>query len=141
MTLRLGTTTRALDVEKAHQGVEKECPHRPGLYVTVLPAAAWNRRWKERVRQENEAVLARMRDGEKIEGRDFFEDAGFIADTLVGGMRGLYDADGNEVAYTPEIGVQVLEDEANADVKEWVVLQAQRYGQFYRDEVEKDEGN
>ncbi len=130
-----------LDPALVEQGVEKECPFAKGLYVTILPAASWNSRWKERVRQENDRVLARMRDGEQKGRADFFGDPDFIAGTLIADMRGIYDADGEEVPYTHDLGVRIMTDPANADVREWVVIQAQRYGQFYAEEVEKDLGN
>lgn len=139
--MRLGTTTRRLDTEAVEQGVEKECPHRPGLFVRVLPAASWNQRFKERVRRENEAVVQRMKENGDPGKVDYYDDAEFIADTVVAGMRGLYDDEGNEVEYTPELGAQILADPYNADVKEWVVLQAKQYGRYYREEVEKDAGN
>jgi hypothetical protein len=140
-TLRLGTTTKRLDTERVEGGVELECPHRPGLYVTILPAASWNQRWKDRVRAENERAIARMKNGTPPAMPDFFGDPDFIVSTLVGGMRGLYDAKGEQVEYTTALGVGIIADPTHADVKEWVVLQAQRYGQFYREEVEADSGN
>lgn len=138
MSLRLGNTTRRLDAEAIEQGVTKECPVRPGLLVTYLPAATFNRRFKR-------ALSKRPKEpGSGNTRADFIERCGepeVIVDGLVTNVEGVFDEKGEAVEYTPEIGLQIFSDPSNADVVEWMVSECITYGQFYTKEVIEDSGN
>lgn len=144
--LRLGNSNRKLDEAATHQGIEKECPMRPGLVVTILPGASWNPRYAKATR--NWAMSATDADTpeeakEQAEEafRDRYDDPEFVAEALVADMSGLYNAKGNEVQYTTERGIAILADPGNADVRQWIVNQAHQYGQYYTEAVEEDAGN
>lgn len=146
--LRLGTSPRRLDLEATRQGVELECPFRPGFFVTVLPFAVYNPHFREAT-QKHAGRLWNGKTKEDAptngEATDMIversEDPRFICEALVAGMRGLYDSEGSEVEYTQERGISVLSDAANADVLNWIVGEASNYGQFYTKEVEDAAGN
>lgn len=137
--LRLGTTDRRLDVEAVTSGIEKECVFRPGLFVTFLPAATFNDRYAR-------ALIARSERISRVEDDRAFEqgtrmDHELVVDGLVVAMRGIRTADGTEVPYTREVGVQVLGDPSNADVLSWVSNESRKYAAYYTDRLEDDLGN
>lgn len=135
-TLRLGTTTRRLDLDAVHQGRAVECPLRPGLTVTVLPAAAYNPRYKKALQAWALRLPARSNgDAEKVEMQDHLTDPQFVTDALVASMTGIYSGD-EPVEYTPDVGLEILADEANADVLGWIANEAYDYGLFYTEDVE-----
>jgi hypothetical protein len=142
---RLGTTNRRLDELAVAQGVEKECHHRPGLFVTVLPAGQFNPRFDRALRARVERLTkeAALKNGDAAaeEFSTRWRDPEFVAGALVAGMRGIYTAEGEEVAYTPELGVQVLADPGNADVLAWVTGEALDYERYYTGSVERDAKN
>lgn len=140
MTLRLGTSNRRLDEAAISQGVDKECPFRPGLVVTILPGASYNPRFRKAIQN---AALKSNGDAESAKEKFLsrYDDPEFVVEALVSDMKGLYNENGNEVKYTTERGLAIFSDPANADVKEWVVTQAHQYGQFYTESVEEDAGN
>lgn len=146
-TLRLGATKRRLDVLAVQQGVEHECPLRPGLFVTILPAGMFNPRFARAAQAALEQLVAegskngKAKDGVKGAPLQRFEDPEFIERALVASIRGIYRADGTEVVYTSEVGLAVLSDPGNADVLAWIVLKAQEYGRYYDEEVEADAKN
>lgn len=133
--MRLGTTHRKLDRLAIEQGVEKECPERPGLFVRILPASTYNPRYRKAIQDE----AMRIKDGGEADGNRY-EDAQFVADVLVADMRGLYDGE-EEIEYTPEIGAEIFADPAHRDVLDWIVSEAMKRGQFYTEAVEKKVGN
>lgn len=142
-TLRLGTTNRRLDVLAVEQGVEKECPLRPGLTVTILPAGVWNPRFQQALQARIERMAeaqAKNGDGKKPPA-ERNQDPEFVASALVLKMDGLYAADGSKVEYTLARGVSVLSDPANGDVMAWIVHEAQDYDRYYTGSVEADAKN
>lgn len=151
--LVLGTGGRRLDAVAAVQGIEKECPWRSGLHVKILPAATFNPRFREAIAnlQVDEAEVVRARkvvmgdDRARAAASAAFisrwERPDFAASALVGDMRGIYAADGSEVAYTEEVGLKILSDPSNADVLQWIVGEAMQIGQFYTKAVEADAKN
>lgn len=145
-TIRLGTTTKRLDQAAVQQGVEVECPFRPDFFVTVLPGATWNPRF--RVALQNQKARGWVPDG--AEGAELtaaerflrvYDDPEFIAEALVAGWRGVVGADGAEVEFDQALCVAVLSDPGNLDVREWIVNQATTYGRFYTESVEEEAGN
>lgn len=140
MTLRLGTTNRRLDPDAVKSGVRKACPYRPGLHVTLLPAAHFNARWQQALAEAARRERAR---GEDAEGgvMERLSDPQLLVDAIVADMDGIYDEDGEEVEYTPELGLQILSDEGNRDVADWIASQAFQWGHFYTEEVRADEKN
>lgn len=140
-TLRLGTTGRRLDVLAVQQGIEKECPLRPGLFVTVLPAGTFNPRFARAIQARLERLAAKKEQEGAQPSTRFEEDPEFVVDALVASMRGIYAGDGSEVAYTPAVGLQVLADPGNADVTVWICNEAHDYGRFYEQGVEADAKN
>lgn len=146
--LRLGATTRRLDVLAVEQGRRLECPFRPQFYVRILPAAAYNPRYKTALQaaRVTEAALAEQ-DPEKRDeaiGRSYlarYEDPAFVAGAFVADMEGVYRDDGSPVPYSQEVGERILRDPANADVKQWIVAEAHEWGKFYADAVAREAGN
>lgn len=136
--LQLGTTNRRLNAQAITDGVPTPCPLRPGLTVSVLPAAMFNPRYRKALQTRIERMVAENGDNGEP---NRYQDPGFVADALVADMQGIRGADGSEVAYTEEIGQQVLSDPGNADVLEWVANQAMDFGHFYTAQVEEDEKN
>jgi hypothetical protein len=130
-SLRLGTTRRRLDGRAVKEGVRKECVFRPGLYVTILPGATFNPRYK--------AAISRATDDEQFRSR--YDDPEFVRDALVASMDGISDEDGEPVPYTPEVGLAVLADPGNADVREWIVSQSLEYTHYYNEQLEADAKN
>lgn len=149
--IRLGTSAKRLDPVAVEQGVTKECPYRPGLMVTLLPAASFNPRFRRAVQAGALKAAAKLNaKGSTVESvqneaeQDFlsrYDDPAFVATALVADMGGLFNGDGSEVPYTVERGTAIFSDPGNADVKEWVVNQALRYGQFYVEEIEEEAKN
>lgn len=135
-TLRLGTTHRRLDLDAIHQGKPLECPFRPGLTVTILPAATYNPRYKKALQAWGMRLSERANGSGEVEISDHLEDPVFVADALVADMAGIYDGEGNPVEYTAEIGRRVLGADANADVLSWVANAAHDYGRYYAEDVE-----
>lgn len=137
--IRLGTSNKRLDALAIKQGVTKECPFRPGFTVTFLPAASYNPRFRKAIqngpRTNGDAETA----AEEFLNR--YDDPQFVVDALVSDMGGIYNGQGEPVTYTPELGLAILADPSNADVKEWVVNEAHHYGHFYSEGVEQDAGN
>lgn len=150
-TLRLGTSNKRLDPVAVEQGVTRPCPFRPGLTITILPAASFNPRFRRAVQLGAVKAAAKLKsqngnvETATEEAEDEFlgryDDPHFIVAALVADMGGLYDGEGNEVEYTTERGLQVFSDPGNADVKEWTVNQSLLYGQFYVEEVQEQRKN
>lgn len=145
-TLRLGATDRRLDLEAVGHGIEKECPFRPGFFVTILPGLAFNGRYQRALISLGERIAAQASkkeaDGAAVQAvDDRFRDPVFVVEAVVAGMRGLFAADGSEVAYTPEVGVQVLSDPGHADVLAWIGNEAHDYARYYTDQLRADAGN
>ncbi len=136
--VRLGTTDRRLDVGAIETGVPVECPLRPGLTVSILPAAMFSSRFRKALQHRIEALSGANGDATEL-GR--YQDPAFVVDALVSDMAGITRADGTEISYTPELGRAVLSDPGNADVLEWVANVAMDMGQFYTQQVEEDEKN
>ena len=139
MTLQLGTTDRRLDLAAIEQGVEKECPDRPGLFVRILPASPYNPRYRAAV--ENRALKVTENGEGPPSFVEMFDDPAFVTEALVADMRGIRDGDGSEVAYTPEIGVQILSAPEHQDVREWIGRESLKRGQYYTESVEGRKGN
>lgn len=137
--VRLGSSSRRLDVLAVAQGIEHECPLRPGLTVTILPAGPFNARFKRALQERVERMAER--NGSAEEGADRFSDPAFVAQALVLTMTGLYGADGSEIPYTPELGNQILADPGNADVLAWIANESMRYEHYYTKDVEADAKN
>lgn len=135
--LRLGSTARRLDPAAIAQGVRKECPFRPGLFVLVLPAASYNPRFRKAIQAQRAAAA----DGTPPSFESRYDDPQFVAEALVADVEGIYREDGTPVEYTPELGLRILEDPGNADVREWIVTEAHSYGDYYAKQVEADAGN
>lgn len=135
MDLNLGSTSRKLDLDAIDKGVEKECPERPGLFVRILPASRYSKRFNAAL--ENEALSV---DGPRGLTQ-LLEDGEFVASVLVAGMRGIFDKDGKEVAYTDELGALILSNPAHRDVRDWVVAEAMQRGHYYTEAVESKKGN
>lgn len=139
MGLQLGTTTRRLDVAAIEQGVEKECPDRPGLFVRILPASPYNPRYRAAI--ENRALRVTENGQEPPSFVEMFDDAEFVTEALVADMRGIRDETGAEVTYTPELGAQILSAPEHQDVREWIGRESLRRGQYYTESVEDRKGN
>ncbi len=156
-TLRLGTTNRRLDAVAVEQGREFPCPLRPGLTITILPAAEFNPRYVRAIRKSTEAVrdlLSEAKDQDK-EAKKILEKgareesilgelstAEFLVEAIVTDIKGLFNHEtGEELEYTPERGLRILSDPGHADVKNWIAMQATRFGHFYVKQTEKDLGN
>lgn len=137
--MRLGTSDKKLDAAAIRQGVTKECPFREGFTVTILPGASYNPRFRKAIQNATAAITPSHTIADEFTSR--YEDPQFIVDALVADMGGIYGEDGEPVAYTPEIGVAILSDPGNADVKEWVVNEAHQYGSYYTKSVEQDAKN
>lgn len=153
-TIRLGATDRRLNLEAVGHGIEKECPFRPGFFVTILPGLAFNSRYQRALISLGERIAAqaskkkadgaaeRDSDGAAVQAvDDRFRDPLFVVEAVVAGMRGLFAADGSEVAYTPEVGIQVLADPGHADVLAWIGNEAHDYARYYTDQLRADAGN
>jgi len=138
-TYRLGDTGARLDLVAVQQGVEREHWHRKGLKVRVLPAGDFNPRFRNAFRDR--AMEIGDRNGSSGEVPSWTDDAAFVATAIVADMSGIYDADGNAVAYTPAVGERVLSDPENADLLAWIVSEALQHGSFYTERVEKQVGN
>lgn len=139
-TLYLGTTKRRLDIRAVEDGVAYDCPIRPGLVVTIRPAAMFNPHFR-RALTERVQRIAETNGGDSVEHTSRYRDSGFVAEALVAHMGPLKRADGTEVDYTPEIGRAVLADPGNADVLEWISNTALDDGRYYTAEVEEEEKN
>jgi hypothetical protein len=147
--MRLGTTTRRLDPVASKQGVRKECPYRPGLFVTLLPAAPFNPRWQRALADTIKRERAERNGDAKAAGEDEaaafaldrLEDPQLLVEAVVADMDGIFDDEDKAVTYTPEVGIEILSDEGNKDVTGWIAVEAFRWGQFYVEEVERDEKN
>ena len=135
MSLRLGTTARRLDMSAIHSGVRVTCPLRPGLDVTILPAAMFNPRYRKAVQDFIEREI-----GANGNGLHRHRDPEFVATALVADMT-ITDAEGEAVEYTPEIGTALLSDDGHADVLEWIAHEAYEFGRFYTEQVEEDAKN
>ena len=135
--LRLGSSNRRLDATAIQQGVRKECPFRPGLFVMVLPAASYNPRYRKALQN----ARAKLDAGEQTEFLSKYDSPEFVTEAFVADMDGLYDREGKPVPYTPERGLKILSAAQNADVLEWIANDAHAYGQFYTEAVEADAGN
>lgn len=146
--LKLGTTGRKLDAAAVEQGLRQECPFRPGFFVSILPAASYNPRYKKAMQSARVSEKAvREQDPEKRDeeiGKSYlsrYEDPEFVAEAFVANMEGIFRGDGSPVPYTQELGAQILRDGGNADVMQWIVSEAHQYGKFYTDQVARDSGN
>lgn len=148
-SLRLGTTDRKLDAVAVQQGLTRDCPHREGLKVTILPAANFNPRFQKAVQEQlmAAALRSRAKKAEEPNGEanthvwNRYEDPQFIATALVSNMDGLYGANNKKRKYTPALGAEIFADPSHWDVKQWVVNEALDLAQFYVQEVQAEAKN
>lgn len=140
--LKLGTTDRRLVVDAVAGGIEKECLYRPGLFVTMLPAAAFQKRFARALIAFGERAAAEDSPNDyatyEVDSR---LDPVLVVDGVIVTMRGIYGADGEEVAYTREVGLQILTDPGNADVLSWISNEARQLAEYYSDRLEDEAGN
>ncbi len=137
--MKLGTTNRRLDAKAITQGIEVECPMRPGFFVTILPGAMYNPRYRKAVQEDADRVAEMAPSDAEVVNR--YDSLDFVVRALVSGMRGITDDEGNPVPYSPEMAKDVLGATENSDVRDWLISEAHNYGQFYTDSVEKDAKN
>lgn len=139
-TLYLGTTKRRLSPAAVEDGVPYDCPIRPGLTVTIRPAAMFNPHYRKAFQNRIQRMTEDNGDG-IAEHTSRYRDSDFVVEALVADMGPLFNADGDQVEYTPERGKALLGDPGHADVLEWVSNTALDDGRYYEAEVEEDEKN
>lgn len=138
--LQLGSSARRLDPAAIAMGRRKECPFRPGFFVSILPGASYNPRFRKAIQNVRLASAGKTEEEKETRFLSRYEDPVFVVDALVADMEGIVGRSG-PVTYTAEIGLKVLSDPANADVLSWISGEAHSYGQFYTEEVQSDKGN
>ena len=142
--LKLGKENKRLDLEVIQRGRSVECPLRPGVAFEIRPAHVANEDYSKalRVKAYHEQVEEKGEFASNAQwSMEFLSIPEVAVGALVGGITGIYDDEGAEVPYTPEIGLQVLGDPAHVDVLRWVVVEARKYADYYTQDLDADEGN
>lgn len=137
---RLGTTDRHLDADAVDDGVRLECPLRPGLFVTITPAASYNRAYRAALSDWRERWDGSKDAKPSDDLGKWYESAEVVARGIVRDMDPIFE-DGEPVEYTPELGVEILSDRSQADVLTWIADMSVTSAHFFNRAMEADAGN